>query len=170
MKLRRAKKGFTIVELVIVIGVIGILSAILIPTFINVTKNAEKSAMKSNCANAYSSYISEATDGVIDNYYYLDTNTEKQALPIVAKEQAAVTLEKEGKFYEFVGEEWKQVSTKTHTTSVFGHAYASSETYVYVDPQTAAETQYTGTDHAKLPKAVKDGTFNGYTVFYTPAE
>ena len=169
MKLRRAKKGFTIVELVIVIGVIGILSAILIPTFINVTKNAEKSAMKSNCANAYSSYISEATDGVIDNYFYLDS-AEKKELPIVAQEQAAVTLKKDGKFYEFVGEEWKQVTTQSHTTSVFGHAYASAETYVYVDPDTAAETQYTGTDHEKLPEVVKDGTFNGYEVFYTPAE
>jgi type IV pilus assembly protein PilA len=32
------RKGFTIVELVIVIAVIGILAAILIPTFVNVTK------------------------------------------------------------------------------------------------------------------------------------
>lgn len=32
---KRIKKGFTIVELVIVIAVIGILSAVLIPTFIN---------------------------------------------------------------------------------------------------------------------------------------
>lgn len=37
------KKGFTIVELVIVIGVIGILSAILIPTFISIADKAKKS-------------------------------------------------------------------------------------------------------------------------------
>lgn len=37
------KKGFTIVELVIVIGVIGILSAILIPTFISISDKAKKS-------------------------------------------------------------------------------------------------------------------------------
>ena len=63
---RRNKKGFTIVELVIVIGVIGILSAILIPTFVNVTNNAEKAKTKANLANAYSAYAAEAADGKID--------------------------------------------------------------------------------------------------------
>ena len=41
---RRNKKGFTIVELVIVIAVIGILSAILIPTFINITSKAREAS------------------------------------------------------------------------------------------------------------------------------
>ena len=38
------KKGFTIVELVIVIAVIAVLAAVLIPTFINLTKKANISA------------------------------------------------------------------------------------------------------------------------------
>ena len=38
------KKGFTIVELVIVIAVIGILAAVLIPTFSNVIESANKTA------------------------------------------------------------------------------------------------------------------------------
>ena len=40
----QSKKGFTIVELVIVIAVIAILAAVLIPTFINLTKKANESA------------------------------------------------------------------------------------------------------------------------------
>lgn len=40
---RSNKKGFTIVELVIVIAVIAILAAVLIPTFINLTKKANES-------------------------------------------------------------------------------------------------------------------------------
>ncbi len=39
----QSKKGFTIVELVIVIAVIAILAAVLIPTFINLTKKANES-------------------------------------------------------------------------------------------------------------------------------
>ena len=38
------KKGFTIVELVIVIAVVAILAAVLIPTFVNLTKKANISA------------------------------------------------------------------------------------------------------------------------------
>ena len=43
MKLRK-KKGFTIIELVIVIAVIGILTAVLVPTFINLTAKANEAA------------------------------------------------------------------------------------------------------------------------------
>lgn len=55
--MKRNKKGFTIVELVIVIGVIGILSAILIPTFVTLTSRAQEAARKEECANAYSGYL-----------------------------------------------------------------------------------------------------------------
>ena len=60
--LRKAKKGFTIVELVIVIGVIAILSAILIPTFVNLTDKANDAALQSNLANAYTEYYAAALD------------------------------------------------------------------------------------------------------------
>lgn len=85
MKRNKNRKGFTIVELVIVIGVIGILAGILIPTFVNVTKNAEAAALQSNLANAYSSYAAEAADGVIDE----GANKDK---PIVFKGQSEVSL------------------------------------------------------------------------------
>ena len=60
------KKGFTIVELVIVIGVIGILSAILIPTFVNLTDQAKEKQIQANLRNAYSAYVAEAADGKVD--------------------------------------------------------------------------------------------------------
>ena len=47
----RKKKGFTIVELVIVIAVIGILAAILIPTFINLTARANRVSNESFVKN-----------------------------------------------------------------------------------------------------------------------
>ena len=65
MNLKRTKKGFTIVELVIVVGVIGILSAILIPTFVNLTENARKSALQLNLRNAYSLVAEDLVDGYV---------------------------------------------------------------------------------------------------------
>ena len=54
------KKGFTIVELVIVIAVIAILSAVLIPTFSGVVEEANNTAAVSNARGIYSQYQSAA--------------------------------------------------------------------------------------------------------------
>ena len=59
---KQSKKGFTIVELVIVIGVIGILSAILIPTFVNLNSKAEEAKIKEECASAYTMYVIDSSD------------------------------------------------------------------------------------------------------------
>lgn len=57
MKNRSTKKGFTLVELVIVIAVIAILSAVLIPTFSNVINNANESAAMQEANNAYKNWL-----------------------------------------------------------------------------------------------------------------
>lgn len=59
MKLKRNKKGFTIVELVIVIAVIAILAAVLIPTFANVSEKAQQSAAMQAARNEYEVYLAE---------------------------------------------------------------------------------------------------------------
>jgi len=45
------KKGFTLVELVIVIAVIAVLSAILVPTFGNIITDAKVASLKANVKN-----------------------------------------------------------------------------------------------------------------------
>ena len=47
------KKGFTIVELVIVIAVIAILAGVMIPTFSGVIDNANKTTAKQEASNVY---------------------------------------------------------------------------------------------------------------------
>ena len=51
MKRRVNKRGFTIVELVIVIAVIAILATVLVPTFGDVITNAKDSAAKQAAKN-----------------------------------------------------------------------------------------------------------------------
>ena len=53
------KKGFTIVELVIVIAVIAILAAVLIPTFTNVVNKANQSSAMQAARNAYEEWLAE---------------------------------------------------------------------------------------------------------------
>ena len=78
------KKGFTIVELVIVIAVIAILSAVLIPTFGGITEKAKNSARDQEAKNAFTNYIifcdANPVNGHIlvedgnDDYYYAIAN------------------------------------------------------------------------------------------------
>jgi len=69
------KKGFTIVELVIVIAVIAILAAVLIPTFSGITNRAKESARMQETRNSMMNYLAEQQSGVIaDNtkFYYFE--------------------------------------------------------------------------------------------------
>lgn len=58
--IKNNKKGFTIVELVIVIAVIAILAAVLIPTFAGVVDKANENAALQEVRTAYTVYTSEA--------------------------------------------------------------------------------------------------------------
>ena len=61
------KKGFTIVELVIVIAVIAILAAVMIPTFGGIIERANQSSAKQEAALAYkAAYAIDVADGKVD--------------------------------------------------------------------------------------------------------
>ena len=69
MKTLKSKKGFTIVELVIVIAVIAILAAVMIPTFSNVIEKANASAVQQVAAALYKeAYAIDLSDGKLDGY------------------------------------------------------------------------------------------------------
>ena len=57
------KRGFTIVELVIVIAVIAILASVLIPTFSNIVTNAKEPAAMQNARSAWTAYLVDLADG-----------------------------------------------------------------------------------------------------------
>lgn len=64
MMKRNTEKGFTVVELVIVVAVIAILAAVLVPTFSKVVRNAKVSKDVSLCKNTNIALaMREATDG-----------------------------------------------------------------------------------------------------------
>ena len=83
---RNNKKGFTIVELVIVIAVIAILAAVLIPTFAGIIKKAQLSSDQQavrnmNVALAASGDL-EGINAVIDALAENGFNSEKALIPV----------------------------------------------------------------------------------------
>lgn len=144
--MKRNKKGFTIVELVIVIGVIGILSAILIPTFVSLTSKAQDAARKEECASAYNMYSAVALDKKIDK------EEQKELYP-----EATYTA-------DIVIEFAKQDAVRLVKDGDTGKGYVYSAADGWHDAVDADVTKYAakvaGDDHS---------TFNGYVVYYHAA-
>lgn len=67
MQTKKAKRGFTITELVIVIAVIAILAAVLIPTFSNVIDRANESAAMQEARSEWSNYQPEVAATLDDD-------------------------------------------------------------------------------------------------------
>ena len=90
MNKKNNRKGFTIVELVIVIAVIGILATVLIPTFGNVIGNAKDAALAQELKNEYTDFVTTMTNNDVDGYTFSD-----------AKVIIAITEDTTTKYYTF---------------------------------------------------------------------
>lgn len=84
------RKAFTLVELIVVIAVIGILSAVLIPTFSGAVASANKAAVQATADSYRKAYLSlSSTKGTKLKYVRTDVTTEPD--PVTGEERPVHT-------------------------------------------------------------------------------
>lgn len=120
MKKLLNKKGFTIVELVIVIAVIAILAAVLIPTFSNVVDSAKETATLQEAKGTLDSYIgvmSSNGDSLPEGTVFVvfDSETDANTTPIETKKIAGAYVYYKGALHQFDYSK-KEASTDTSIT------------------------------------------------------
>lgn len=93
------RKGFTIVELVIVIAVIAILAGVLIPTFGSIIDSANENAALQKARNMYTVYLNDVKANPADlvyieadDYYFQVVNGELKSEPVDADDLVAGTI------------------------------------------------------------------------------
>ena len=122
------KKGFTIVELVIVIAVIAILAAVMIPTFGGIIKRANESAAMQEATATYKALLTEEEyNGNLD----LQATGADLYIVIDAKYVFSVTN----------GTLKLENDTNTVNTDYTGHPTATGYTNVWLKPAAQAGNQ-----------------------------
>lgn len=118
MNKKNNRKGFTIVELVIVIAVIAILATALIPTFGNVIDNANRTAAVQEAKNLHTEYVSivamsgqytddlvvktskgyyvTITDGAAEDTATVDKTAPETGTKVLSKENGVLVYECQG--------------------------------------------------------------------------
>lgn len=133
--MKKNKKGFTIVELVIVIAVIGILSAILIPTFIGLTKNANEVKLQENLNGAYEAYaVTETEAEKPASYELLDRNKVVMATALIDADGVTLYMYKEVSEGKVAWAEVTKQETGTYTL-LNAEAYNGYYAYKYTPAQ-----------------------------------
>lgn len=130
--MKKDERGFTLVELVIVIGVIGILGAVLIPVFCHITEEAEKTVDKQTMIEINTKLkTGEITAEGIERY---EIRTKGWRLAYNEKENEVAIVDKEGKIVASINEKSKGKSMEEMGYKELGDSEEEEEWWEKLEP------------------------------------